>query len=62
MDKEEWQNEYIAHVDAFNEFRFKCQNMENYETIKSLLGSAVEYLYRSGNEKGYLPQGVEDND
>ena len=62
MDKETWQQEYVAHVDAFNEFRFECQNLENYEIIKSMLGGAVEYLYRIGNEKGYIPTKVGDSD
>lgn len=62
MDKKTWQQEYVAHVEAFNEFRFKCMDLENYETIKSMLGSAVEYLYRLGNENGYIPQEVDCDD
>lgn len=57
MDKETWQQEYVAHVDAFNEFRFECQNLENYELIKTMLGGAVEYLYRKGKQEGFIPGG-----
>ena len=54
MDKEEWFKEYQNHVDAFNEFRVKGKDFENYETIKSLLGDAAEYLYKLGDREGYF--------
>ena len=59
MDKNEWLKEYTGHVNAFNEFRDNCKNLENYDTIKSLLGGAVEYLYHLGEENGYTKIGVE---
>lgn len=62
MDKDNWQQEYVEHVDAFNEFRFSCQNLENYELIKSLLGDVVEYLYKIGNKNGYIPKEVKEDD
>lgn len=56
MDKETWMREYQAHVDAFNEFRVKGRDFENYETIKELLGHAAEYLYKFGERERYFPK------
>lgn len=56
MDKETWMKEYQAHVDAFNEFRVKGRDFDNYEIIKSLLGDVAEYLYNLGYDKGYFPK------
>ena len=53
MTRESWLEEYQAHVNAFNEFRVKGKDFENYETIKSLLGGAAEYLYKLGGREGY---------
>jgi len=57
VNQTEWSTEYNEHIDAFNEFRDNCKNLEHYDTIKSLLGSAVEYLYQLGEENGYTGGG-----
>lgn len=60
MDEETWRQEYVAHVDAFNEFRNGCKKLENYDLIKSLLGNVVEYLYNIGQKEGFIPEEVEE--
>lgn len=60
MTRESWLEEYQAHVNAFNEFRVKGKDFENYETIKSLLGDAAEYLYKLGGREGYYGGGMDD--